>query len=84
MERLASAFREHSDKWHELYNKKGEAISGAKYLSKDTRLALMTKIKEQAESKDMTFAACRENITLKPTSCASCDGSHLLEISNNR
>jgi len=84
MERLTTAFREHSDKWHELYNKKGETISGARYLSKDTRLALISKIKEQVESEGMTFAACRENITLKPTSCLSCDGSNLLETSNIR
>ena len=60
-----------------LYFSEGERIGRSTYLSRKTRLGLMTKAKELAEKHNLKFGCCREGFQLNS---AACDGSWIIPI----
>jgi len=71
--RFRQAFPKTASKLAPLYFKKGDAISGYRYLPKELRYTLMRNVKELTESAGMTFGNCREGFAQLNTS--SCDGA---------
>lgn len=74
--RLKSAFPEVADKIAPLYFEKGEVHHSSRYLPEKIRREILKRIKDEAESRGLTFAVCREGLF---NTKVSCDGSHLIK-----
>lgn len=74
--RLSVALPKIAEKIAPLYFQQGERVGGSILLAKDLRFQLLSKVRDLAAAKGMTFGACREG--LRNLNTAVCDGSWLI------
>ncbi|HEC80875.1 MAG TPA: radical SAM protein, partial [Thermoplasmatales archaeon] len=72
--RFSKVFPDIAKKLRKHYFIDGEKRSNSWYLPKNMRFKLLSKVKQVAEDKGISFGSCRENFY----STKSCDGSHLI------
>ncbi len=75
--RFKEAFPEEAEKLHRLYFELGERKQNSFYLPEDLRMRLMRGVREACEKHGISFATCREGLSLN--TAKSCDGLHLIE-----
>lgn len=73
--RLSTAFPAFAQKIAPLYFEKGELYRSSRYLPEKIRKEMLKIIKDEAERRGLTFAACREGFF---NTGVGCDGSHLI------
>jgi DNA repair photolyase len=76
LKRMIASFPEHKNLFKSFYLDDPEFINRSRYLPKEKRFDLMSKIKNIAHEYDIEFGMCREGFPTLQTS-KSCDGSHL-------
>lgn len=80
--RLKDAFPSEAFKMQKLYFEQGQKIGNSWYLPVQIRKEMMLKVKQICDSLSLTFASCREGFPELNTA-PSCDGSHLIDRTEN-
>lgn len=83
LSRILSVFPDLSEKYREIYFKKGERIHGSYYASRKYREDILLKVKEEAKRNLLTFSTCREGLQALNDSEVTCDGTSLAKTTEN-
>jgi len=84
LKRLLLVFPEIEKKLKERYVYSGVKIHGYMYLPRREREKLLLPVIKTALKQGLTVATCREGLGSEFTWAPSCDGSHLITLSNQR
>jgi DNA repair photolyase len=76
LKRMGLVFPEQKSFLDDLYTKNSEFINRARYMSREKRYELMSRVKDIVTEYGMEFSLCREGFPELQTA-KSCDGSHL-------
>ncbi len=74
--RFASAFPVEAEKLKPLYFECGEPVGAYRYLPRDLRLSMLSRLRGYADKCDLRFGVCREG--LSELNSAVCDGSWMI------
>ncbi len=78
--RMVKTFPEYEEKWASLYYPKRKFQRRYSYLPLNMRVKILKPIVEEAAKRGLTYATCREGLTVRKFfKSPSCDGTHLLK-----